>query len=129
LDEDSKQSPRLKEMFFPQDFRVDVIDQYGCTGFDSVFVDVTPNIFAPSAFTPNGDKINDTLTIEFSNYRITDFEIRIYDRWGNVVFQSNNPKFKWDGHDTNIGTYNFNISYVDNRKKRQTKNGIIALMR
>jgi gliding motility-associated-like protein len=129
LDVDSISSPRLEEMFFPQDFRVDVIDQYGCTGYDSVFVDVTPNIFAPSAFTPNGDKINDTLTFEFSNYRISNFEIRIYDRWGNVVFESNNPKFKWDGHDANIGTYNYNLSYVDNRKKRKTKNGMLVLMR
>jgi gliding motility-associated-like protein len=129
LDADTISSPRLKEMFFPQEFRVDVIDQYGCTAFDSVFVDVTPNVFTPSAFTPNGDKINDTLTFAFSNYRISNFEIRIYDRWGAVVFQSNDPKFKWDGNGANIGTYNFNISYIDNRKKHQLKNGIIALIR
>jgi gliding motility-associated-like protein len=129
LDEDTKQNVRLKELFFPQEFRVDVLDQYGCTGFDSVYVDVTPNIFTPSAFSPNGDKINDTLTFAFSNYNISNFEIRIYDRWGTVVFQSNDPKFKWDGYDVNIGTYNFDLSYTDNRKKRQKKNGIVALIR
>lgn len=54
-----------------------------------------PRVFIPEAFTPNGDNINDQLEV-FTAYTI-DFELRIYNRWGEIVFASNSPEQKWDG--------------------------------
>jgi gliding motility-associated-like protein len=54
-----------------------------------------PRAFVPTAFTPNGDGINDVLEV-FTAYT-TDYELRIFDRWGEVIFATTNPDNKWDG--------------------------------
>lgn len=51
---------------------------------------------APSAFSPNGDLKNDTYKIIFTN-PVKDFEIRIYNRWGEKVFESSDNNIGWDG--------------------------------
>ena len=54
-----------------------------------------PRVNIPDAFTPNNDGTNDLLQV-FTAY-ITDYEFRIYNRWGEVIFASTNPEQKWDG--------------------------------
>ncbi len=51
---------------------------------------------APSAFSPNGDLKNDVYKIIFTN-QIKDFQMRIYNRWGEKVFESNDNTIGWDG--------------------------------
>jgi gliding motility-associated-like protein len=51
---------------------------------------------APSAFSPNGDFKNDVYKIIFTN-QVKDFEMRIYNRWGEKVFESNDNTIGWDG--------------------------------
>lgn len=71
----------------------------GCFGQDDIKVTVfttLPDIFVPSAFTPNGDGLNDVLRpigvgISQFNY------FRIYNRWGQLVFSSRNQQEGWDG--------------------------------
>jgi gliding motility-associated-like protein len=81
----------------------------------------------------NCDKLNDTLEIVFSNFKISNFTLNVYDRWGGKVFATQNPKFKWDGKvdykDATIGMYNYDISYVDNRNKNQKLRGAFTLIR
>jgi len=58
--------------------------------------EVTPRLRIPSAFTPNGDKLNDTW--EILNWNLfPDFEIFIYNRWGEVIFYSKDYKNPWNG--------------------------------
>ena len=62
-----------------------------CTGLTQ-FVEVTEEDcgcypFVPNVFTPNNDGRNDAFQI-YSNCTIQDYELTIYDRWGNLVFQS-----------------------------------------
>ena len=52
-------------------------------------------LYIPSAFTPNGDGINDKFGVKAQN--ITDFNLRIYNRWGELVFESDNIADLWDG--------------------------------
>jgi gliding motility-associated-like protein len=58
--------------------------------FDSV------HIFVPNAFTPNGDGANDHwhLVIQGLTKKI---QVNVFDRWGRMVFSSNNPNLSWDG--------------------------------
>ena len=57
-----------------------------------------PIVYIPNAFTPNDDKLNDNFHLSGSYLdNLEDFEIYIYDRWGEVVFHSNDPYFVWDG--------------------------------
>jgi len=55
------------------------------------------NLTVPNAFTPNGDGINDEFCLEGWNDCVTDFEVSIYDRWGEKVFESKEASFCWNG--------------------------------
>ena len=63
--------------------------------------------FFPNAFSPNNDGLNDTYKIECEN--VMDYEIRIFNRWGEMIFYSTNPKIEWDGtykgHKCELGIY------------------------
>ena len=74
-----------------------VTDPQGCTatGAARVLNLCEPRVNIPDAFTPNNDGVNDALQI-FTAY-VTDYEFRIYNRWGEVIFDTNNPEQKWDG--------------------------------
>ncbi|MDX1939255.1 MAG: gliding motility-associated C-terminal domain-containing protein [Saprospiraceae bacterium] len=50
----------------------------------------------PTAFSPNGDNINDLLEV-FSECVFTNYDFRVFDRWGSQVFTSNNPSVFWEG--------------------------------
>lgn len=83
-------------------YMVKAIDKYGC--IDSAFVKVDTvyidNVFIPNAFTPNGDGVNDYFQIFGAGIRpdyMKSFEIQIFNRVGEKVFESNQPDFKWDG--------------------------------
>lgn len=52
-------------------------------------------IFVPTAFSPNGDGINDVLKIQGEGILSLNFDI--YDRWGQQVFHTNDPNTSWDG--------------------------------
>lgn len=54
-----------------------------------------PRIVVPEIFTPNGDGLNDAMDVFTAH--ISDFEIKVYNRWGEVVFVSDDPNIKWDG--------------------------------
>lgn len=54
-----------------------------------------PRLFVPEIFTANKDGINDILQIP--NAHITDFDLRIYNRWGEIIFESKDPERIWDG--------------------------------
>jgi len=55
----------------------------------------TPEIYIPSAFSPNGDGVNDELFVYGRN--IVSIELIIHDRWGKEVFRSNDQAIGWDG--------------------------------
>jgi gliding motility-associated-like protein len=56
-------------------------------------------LYLPNAFSPNGDGENDVLQLYYGNMQcITTFELQIYDRWGEKVFQTTDPDFSWDGY-------------------------------
>jgi len=55
----------------------------------------TPDIFIPNAFTPNRDGNNDLFKVRTIN--LTEITLRVYDRWGEKVFETNNINAGWDG--------------------------------
>ena len=78
-------------------FTVQVTDQYGCIGRDSVeLIQQCPTeLYVPNAFSPNGDKQNDTFTILGSD--IISSHLLVFDRWGAKVFESRDRTVEWDG--------------------------------
>jgi gliding motility-associated-like protein len=80
-------------------YHIQVKNDLGCVATDSVMIYVIPNydIYIPNAFTPNGDAVNDLFQI-YGNIKALKFlEIQIFNRWGEVVFKSNDLNFYWDG--------------------------------
>lgn len=54
-----------------------------------------PNIFVPNSFTPNGDGENDVLYVR-GKYLVS-MEFKVFDRWGELVFESDEASYGWDG--------------------------------
>jgi len=80
-------------------FAINVTDANGCKATDTVSVEVISgsNIFIPNVFTPNDDGVNDQFKIYGDLSNIYYFDMVIFDRWGEKVFESNNPNFEWFG--------------------------------
>lgn len=54
-------------------------------------------LYAPNAFTPNGDGINDYWFPVVNGFDATEFELLIFDRWGELIFEASDPNTQWDG--------------------------------
>ncbi len=80
-------------------FTVNAVDVNGCKATDTVTVEVntSTDIFIPNAFTPNGDGVNDQFKMFGDLGNVHYIDIAIFDRWGEKVYESNNPNFEWDG--------------------------------
>lgn len=79
-------------------YAVKVTDAFGCTATDTIKITADcGEIFFPSGFTPNNDSRNDLFGPLGNLNALKDYSLVIYNRWGQLVFQSNDPFKKWDG--------------------------------
>ena len=80
-------------------YRVEATDTNGCSGYDTVTVTVIPlhTVYIPNAFTPNGDGNNDVFSVYGDLGLLTYLHAKVFDRWGELVFESNDINFAWDG--------------------------------
>lgn len=83
----------------PGEYRLTVTDVNGCQGTDTTKVVqkfCQSGVFVPTAFTPNGDGINDGFRARVYGQYLQ-FRLTIYNRWGEKVFESTDPLQYWDG--------------------------------
>jgi gliding motility-associated-like protein len=97
-----------------------VSNQLGCMDTTSqvIVVEHDPVVFIPNAFTPDGDGLNNEFTAVFpENMKLASYEMYIYDRWGELVFYSQDPKQGWDaslaGFDAPDGVYSYLVKYKE----------------
>lgn len=115
-------------------YNVHVVSPFGCEGNDSIVVWVVgqPAFFLPTAFTPNGDGLNDVFKPTAIGYRSLKY-FRIYNRWGQIIFESHNLSDGWDGNidgkKAEIGTYYWMLSTTDRAGKEQKMKGDVTLIR
>ena len=109
--------------------------QYGCgdTAHQTVIIEPDFVLYIPNAFTPNGDGFNDTFTAK--GIFVKQFAMSIFDRWGNLIFSTNDIDKPWDGH-ANHGAdmaqkdvYVYQIDLTDFKNKTHTYRGIVTLVR
>lgn len=90
------------------------------------------SVFVPSAFSPNGDGLNDVFRVKIQD-DISEFHMMIYDRWGHMVFESNDPAKGWNGAVGNVqslpATYLWAVTYLDNKKQATKQQGTVVLVR
>jgi len=100
-----------------------------------VRVEEASTIYIPTAFTPNGDNLNEFFSPVTDGVRLTDFNMLIYDRWGNLVFETNDLNEPWNGTLQNsgeklpTGNYIYYIRYSEHDNQDKYIHGKIELIR
>lgn len=82
-----------------------VTTEHGCTDTITYIMHIVQDIifYAPNTFTPDGDEHNQSWQIFVEGIDIYDFDLFIFNRWGEIIWESHDPKGQWDG------TYNGEI--------------------
>ncbi|MFL5754647.1 MAG: PKD domain-containing protein [Bacteroidia bacterium] len=117
-------------------YDLNVTDNLGCYNEKSLYdIHILPvsSLDVPSAFTPNGDGVNDIVYVDGWGIKKLLY-FRIYNRWGELVFESTDIHVGWDGTykgvPQNVETYVYQASgdtYID--EKPVTKKGYVKLIR
>lgn len=102
-----------------------------CFGTATLFVDVLPEDpeFIPNAITPNGDGNNDVFYVYGNDIKTVN--LRIFNRWGEKVFDSNNQWLGWDGtykgqpQNPGVFTYTADIIYLNEKQKQRVGSFIL----
>jgi gliding motility-associated-like protein len=119
-------------------YSISVTSVDGCADSDTttVFVSTDHNFYIPNIFSPNGDGINDVISIGVSDDVESILAFSIFDRWGNLVFEKNNALSSdvvWDGMfdgrrlNPGVFTYKALVKYSDGLF--ETRYGDITLIR
>lgn len=115
-------------------YSVTVTDQDGCTA--SAHVDIIVDckgIYFPSAFTPNTDAINPTFGALGDIGSLTKYTLSVYNRYGQLIFNSTNPFVKWDGTfkgaPQGSGAYPWMVTYVQGNKGAVFQKGTVMIIR
>ena len=96
-------NPKHKFPEIPGEYIIDLIvsnmnGKCGMSFSSSVFMPEPVIYFIPNTFTPNGDELNNTFQPVFTyGYDPQSYNFYIYNRWGELIFESHNPKIGWDG--------------------------------
>lgn len=113
---------------------LEVVDQYNCTFTWEDELEVKPerDFFIASAFSPNRDGLNDIWQIEVPAGN--QVNLRIFNRWGILVFQGSGGLISWDGSDLNgrqvpEGVYVYEMSGTNILGRRKQRQGSITLLR
>ena len=112
-----------------------VSTQYNCIDTVHKNISIEPDFlfYIPNAFTPDGDGINDSFTGK--GIFIKEFEMSIFDRWGNLLYRTNEIDKPWDGkvnHGNEIAqtdVYVYSIKVTDFKKRKHNYKGAVTLVR
>lgn len=139
-DEDSYFQPNITYEF--RDTGIQVIDLIvihpsGCTDTLTQYIDVVPlsSVFMPNAFSPNGDGKNDIFKPKGNFFGVENYSLLIYNRWGQKVFETEEPNVGWNGklnnvgNDSPTGVYVYKLNYIGPRNKIVSEEGFATIVR
>ncbi|HTR28979.1 MAG TPA: PKD domain-containing protein [Puia sp.] len=115
-------------------YYVTITNAHGCTLTDSIRVKyyAGPTVYVPNAFTPNSDGRNDLLKpipVGVSHFSF----FRVYNRWGQLLFETSQPFQGWDGRFRGqlmpAGAYVWEVAGVDYRHRAFDEKGSVLLIR
>ncbi|MBP6618699.1 MAG: gliding motility-associated C-terminal domain-containing protein [Leadbetterella sp.] len=119
----------------PATYKLEVTNNFECVAKDKITVleGCEPALFLPDVFTPNDDNLNNDF--EIIPAYITDFDFKVFNRWGELVFNSKNPEIKWDGkfkgkvfgNQLYPYTISYRSKYFPERGELQTRGSILIL--
>lgn len=112
-------------------------DEEGCRDSTNLIIDIVPLIrfTLPNAFSPNSDGVNDLFIGKGNLAEATTFEMTIWNRYGELIFKSRDPRVGWNGKKQNIGQalpegiYTAKVVIQNNREEYSTFTNFITLIR
>ncbi len=110
-----------------------VFNEYGCsdTAMRAVKVQDDLILYVPNTFTPNNSGLNDYFTWEVSGFN--SFEMRIFNRWGEEIYTTNDPDGSWDGNymGTTVrdGVYVWQVKLLDLQDNERIFTGHVSVIR
>jgi len=110
-----------------------VTSSAGCKSSVTELVNVPAIVYIPNAFTPDNDGINDVWNIEIRG--IDQYELSIFNRWGDLVFHSLDPSEVWNGSNLNgdyyvpNGSYSYQLEYRALDSQSYAKTGTVTILR
>lgn len=111
-----------------------VINEFGCrdSSFQAIYVEPLTTLYVPNSFTPNGDEFNN----EFKPivFDVAEYELLIYDRWGNKIFESFDREIGWNGTLPNgnfakTGVYVWYIRFTNSKGVREVHYGHLNFLK
>jgi gliding motility-associated-like protein len=127
--------PPRRQVSQPGLYRVRIANACGAID-DSVQVygvDCACYLQFPNSFTPNGDGLNDVFKAESQGCTFDRYQLRVYNRWGQQVFESIDIEHAWDGFYMGKalpdGVYVYSAVGIDSWRKRHVLNGNVTLLR
>lgn len=112
-----------------------VVDENGCMGTDSIIIKVVQffDLYIPTAFTPNGDGVNDRFSVLGDIDKVTDFKMWVFNRWNEVVYYSEDISTGWDGSykgkDQAVDVFIYAIEATFRNGKSGEYKGYVVLLR
>jgi len=117
---------------FETEYTLTVSSGVGCpTAIDRTMVKVYQELYIPNAFTPNGDGVNDVFrVITLDGYTLT--RLRVFNRFGQVLFETSDPFGGWDGnkgiYEQPAGNYIYHVEWkMDNGQVRRKSGGFTLI--
>lgn len=113
-------------------YTIFTVDEHGCVNKDSTLIEVFLPVYVPNAFSPDNDGINDVFLPVSGHLR--NFEMQIYNRWGELIFETDDLDRPWDGsvrgsdHYVQIGVYLW-VVWFDAREGRKQIQGHVTVVR
>ena len=114
-------------------YQVRYVDECGnvSSASSEVCVIIEAKLGIPTAFSPNGDNINDFFSVSDGIYN--NFQMLIYNQWGTLVFQTNNPSPGWngtfEGSEAPSGSYSYRVIFQNADNTSVNRSGTFVLIR
>jgi hypothetical protein len=109
------------------------IDDKGCTDTIAKPINILEAyyVYVPNTFTPDGMRFNNTFWVSTVNVKA--LSITIYNRWGQLIYTSENLNFEWDGTFNGVpvqeGTYTWKLRVTPNQGKEEQLTGHVNVLR
>ena len=122
----------------PRVYEVKLLVETEHNCIDSAFTQVTVvneyTMYLPSAFSPDGDNINDKFFAVGNGVDLDVFNLKVYDRWGEIIWETNDMSHAWDGKTKSGkyvqgGIYKWLVVYADETGIEYQKSGTVNVIR